>query len=1068
MISPDKVVTKAEYNSAGEPTRITDGAGQVTKMTYDGAGRVVRTTAPDGTYSTAAYNLAGQQFSATDYSAAGVLLRNESQRFDVSGNLVAFTDARKATKTFGYDALDRLVTQRESVGPSQTITTEFGYDLTGRQTRFTDGRGNKFITTYNTWGLPESQIEPATTSTPNTADRTFTMTYDKGGRLTRVDSPGGVTVTSEYDSMGRLRKSSGTGAQAVTTDKTYTYDKAGRMESFAGSAGTNQIAYDDRGLVTSITGVSGNSSYTYNGDGALTSRTDAAGTTSYSYDTAGRAQKVENAAAGVNMTYSYDTMSRVEKINYPGSVRTFGYNDLQQLTSDELRNAAGATVAKIDYEWNLNDSLTKKTTTGFNGASTNTYEYDLANRLTLWDNGTTPVVYAYDKSGNRVQAGTTTFTYDQRNQLVSDSSGTTYQYTPRGTLLSTTSGGQTVITETDAFNQVKVQGTKTGGTTSYSYDGLGRMLQTGVSYTGLGNDVAADGSTVYVRDVAGSLVAVASGSTKRHAWTDAHTDVVGEFTDTGAMLAGSVSYDPWGKVLAAGGMVGKLGYQQEWTDQTAGKVNMWSRWYDPETAAFDTRDTANNSPTPTSGSANRFAYAEGDPLSNTDITGNAVDGKCGEYDYACAVRKFQAAMDVYNDAMEQRDRDMQAAGAQIAAQEAEFQRAERESQTSLLDILLQVGIGTLLDIIGYTALQGCLGGSLWDCADLASNALGPIKAIKLGRSLFRAAERAFDGYRAWKRIVDGAQSAMRRASDAINAGRKLLNDVMKKVPKKPKPPKKKKKPAAKKKPKPKPKVERKPKPSAQAKPQKPKAEPKKETAPTKQAKPQKPAPTNKEPKKENRRAEEQDSGPSSAEAGQDPADLSSCQKKHSFDPDTLVLMADGTTRRISEVAIGDEVRATDPQTGKDGAREVTVLHANRDRELTDVTVSDRPADDTAAGRKPINEGNGERSTRGPTTSVLKTTAHHPFWDVTTGAWIDAAELVVGESTLVGPRRADPIRHRGPQLHRLRGDARPHRRRHPHVLCDRRRRAGPRTQQQWHRRRLRPRYRHGVSGGRCWK
>ncbi|MEO3930185.1 RHS repeat-associated core domain-containing protein [Micromonosporaceae bacterium B7E4] len=201
------------------------------------------------------------------------------------------------------------------------------------------------------------------------------------------------------------------------------------------------------------------------------------------------------------------------------------------------------------------------------------------------------------------------------------------------------------------------------------------MLQAGVSYTGLGDDVAADGSTVYVRDVAGGLVAVASGSTKRYAWTDAHTDVVGEFTDTGATLAGSVSYDPWGRVVAAGGMVGKLGYQQEWTDQSTGKVNMWSRWYDSETGAFDARDTANNSPAPTSGSANRFAYAEGDPLSNTDTTGNAVDGKCGEYDYACAVRKFQAAMDVYNDAMEQRDRDMQAAGAQIAAQEAEFQRA---------------------------------------------------------------------------------------------------------------------------------------------------------------------------------------------------------------------------------------------------------------------------------------------------------------------------------------------------------------------------------------------------------
>ncbi|MFD1374725.1 RHS repeat-associated core domain-containing protein, partial [Actinoplanes sichuanensis] len=198
----------------------------------------------------------------------------------------------------------------------------------------------------------------------------------------------------------------------------------------------------------------------------------------------------------------------------------------------------------------------------------------------------------------------------------------------------------------------------------------------------------------------------------RYAWTDTHTDVVGEFTATGTVLSGSVSYDPWGKVLAAGGMTGRLGYQQEWTDQTTGKVNMWSRWYDPQTGAFDTRDTATNSPTPASGAANRFAYAEGDPMSNTDTTGNAVDGKCGEYDYACAVKQYQAELAVYTGQVEQRDRDMKATGAEIAAQEAEYQRAVAESQTSLLDILLQVGVGMLLDMIGYNSVVGCLGGSI--------------------------------------------------------------------------------------------------------------------------------------------------------------------------------------------------------------------------------------------------------------------------------------------------------------------------------------------------------------------
>nr|BFE67712.1 hypothetical protein GCM10020092_010130 [Actinoplanes digitatis] len=34
--------------------------------------------------------------------------------------------------------------------------------------------------------------------------------------------------------------------------------------------------------------------------------------------------------------------------------------------------------------------------------------------------------------------------------------------------------------------------------------------------------------------------------------------------------------------------------------------------------------------------------------------------------------------------------------------------------------------------------------------------------------------------------------------------------------------------------------------------------------------------------------------------------------------------------------------------------------------------------------------------------MLETTAYHPFWDATAGKWVDAADLVEGKSTLVGP------------------------------------------------------------------
>jgi hypothetical protein len=102
-------------------------------------------------------------------------------------------------------------------------------------------------------------------------------------------------------------------------------------------------------------------------------------------------------------------------------------------------------------------------------------------------------------------------------------------------------------------------------------------------------------------------------------------------------------------------------------------------------------------------------------------------------------------------------------------------------------------------------------------------------------------------------------------------------------------------------------------------------------------------------------------------------------------------------RPISEVNVGDEVATTNPQTGANSDQQVTLLHANRDTELTDVTVSTAPA----VADRTEGEGRGGRSTRGPTEVVLETTAHHPFWDATTGEWIDASDLTPGTSTLVG-------------------------------------------------------------------
>ncbi|MFD6811977.1 RHS repeat-associated core domain-containing protein, partial [Streptomyces anthocyanicus] len=144
-------------------------------------------------------------------------------------------------------------------------------------------------------------------------------------------------------------------------------------------------------------------------------------------------------------------------------------------------------------------------------------------------------------------------------------------------------------------------------------------------YAGAGNDVASDGVTSYSRDAAGGLIGVKTAASAVLALTDLHTDVVAQFTTTGEALTGSTTYSPFGKVLQTAGMAGALGYQSGWTDPATAKVNMAARWYSPETGQFNSRDTVGLSGIPTSISANRYAYADGNPMTGMDPTGHWPD-----------------------------------------------------------------------------------------------------------------------------------------------------------------------------------------------------------------------------------------------------------------------------------------------------------------------------------------------------------------------------------------------------------------------------------------------------------
>ena len=87
-------------------------------------------------------------------------------------------------------------------------------------------------------------------------------------------------------------------------------------------------------------------------------------------------------------------------------------------------------------------------------------------------------------------------------------------------------------------------------------------------------------------------------------------------------------------------------------------------------------------------------------------------------------------------------------------------------------------------------------------------------------------------------------------------------------------------------------------------------------------------------------------------------------------------MADGSRRAIETIDPGDEVIATDPETGEQGAREVTHVWVHQD-DLFEFEVD------------------GE---------LIVTTEDHPFWSVTDQEWEGAERLDVGERVLTANRR----------------------------------------------------------------
>jgi RHS repeat-associated protein len=297
-------------------------------------------------------------------------------------------------------------------------------------------------------------------------------------------------------------------------------------------------------------------------------------------------------------------------------------NDLMNLTynydaAGNILNMKNEDSSSIREEWDYTYDPLDRLLTAAGGPLGETYSLD----------------YQYDSTGNRIQLDSTTYTYNEMNELLSlsDPSGnSTFTYDIHGNLI-TKDDGQN-LWEYSYDHENRLLSIKKDGqvTEEYFYDGDGKRIKKTDAdservyiYGGLNVLYEVNTTTqmeaVYVYGPTGQLAKKVNDITEYY-----HTDHLGStrlVTSENGVTTEEIMYKPFGEQLNE--TEERYTYNGKELDET-GLYYYGARYYDPMAGRFISRDPLTGrkeSPQ----TLNRYAYCLNNPLKYADPTG--TDGE---------------------------------------------------------------------------------------------------------------------------------------------------------------------------------------------------------------------------------------------------------------------------------------------------------------------------------------------------------------------------------------------------------------------------------------------------------
>jgi RHS repeat-associated protein len=663
------VETATMFNSEDRPIWVADANGVTVTNTYDDLGRLRTRTFPDSGVESFGYSARGTIARTNQINAKTFWVYDEGSRKtfetnanleviaytnNASGDLISMTDGKNQTTRWGYDLYGRTTNKVDQAGIE---ILRYNYNSQGELTnRWSAAKGNTYYS-YDLAGNLTNINYPASTD--------VRFTYDALNRVSTMVDAVGTTVYS-YTAGGQLLTEDGPFSSDTVTNTYQNRLRVGLGLQQPTGNWTNGFIEDVSGRVTNVTSQAGTFSYFYpSGKASILTAGILLPNTAYitnSFDNVARmtGTYLKNNLSTILDSYVYDYDLASERTNVTRtdtSTVGFGYDAIGQLTLADSSVAAEDRGYFYDAAWNLN----RRT----NNGSTGTFTVNSKNQLTAAPSFPS---FTYDSNGNLKSKGTAyAFAYDDENRLQawSYSSGSQpatgdlkaeFYYDGLGRLRKRleyhfqTSGGDDCSRPQQEADSLISPDAPTGSwildsETRYVYDGK-RVIQERdgsnnplVSYT-RGNDL---GGSFEGAGGIGGLLARSTGSsgnwtTHSYYFADGNGNVIYMLNSSQSMVA-SYRYDPFGNIISQSGTLADANvyrFSSKEFHANSGMYYYLYRFYDPNLQRWLNPDPVSDygfrriraCEVNLSGleatllsHINRFNFADGNPISNTDPVG---------------------------------------------------------------------------------------------------------------------------------------------------------------------------------------------------------------------------------------------------------------------------------------------------------------------------------------------------------------------------------------------------------------------------------------------------------------